>query len=97
MKSLGFLNRELTVVLVQVDLDGFRRAGNVTQFELLKLTLDSLVAPTHINFLLLSLIVSKDAQDVFHHRLSLLFSVLFLGLSFDLLQVLHRLSQDVFK
>lgn len=85
MKSFRLLNGQLTVVLIQIDLNGFRWARNVTQFELLKLTLDSLVAPTHINFLLLGLVFRKDTKDVFHHRLSLLLSVLFLGLAFDLL------------
>ena len=78
MENGRLLDRKLAVVLVEVDLDSSRLARNATQFgNLLDLTLGCLVAPSHVDLLLLSLVLGKDPEDVFHGCLSLLLRVLF--------------------
>jgi hypothetical protein len=52
------LDRKFAVILVQVDLNRLGKLGKFTELQLLELTLDSLVAVTHVNLLLLSLVVS---------------------------------------
>lgn len=53
----GLLHGKLTVVLIQVDLDRFGLSGDVTKLELLDLSLNGFIAPFHVYFLFLCLVV----------------------------------------
>ena len=83
--------------MVQVDLDRSRLSSDFTQLQLLDLPLHSLVTPAHVHFLLLGLVLSKYAEYVLHHALSVLFLVDLPRLRLYLLQVLHGLAEDVLK